>query len=80
MNGNRDNEKLGRAIFSITYWIRALEIIAGASLVALIVLLIIGKPLWIAPIVGVGVFIIRRTLISFILSRMIDLSEKADKK
>ena len=62
--GNREQEKreekLGAAVMGIAWFLYAVKIIAVVSLLALIVLWIVHKPLWIAPIVGVAAYILYR--------------------
>ena len=60
MNDDKKYEKIGRTITSITYWIFALKIIAAVSIIAAVVLFILGKPLYFAPLIGIGVFLIYR--------------------
>ena len=60
-------EKIGKTIFSITYFVFALRMTVFFSAAALIILLIIGKPLWIAPIAGVIAFLIYRAARRLIL-------------
>ena len=55
-------EKLGHAVMGIAWFFYALKFIAAVSIVALVVLLLIDKPLWIAPIVGVLVFTVYRII------------------
>ena len=67
MNENERDEKLGKAILSISQIIFAIGFIAVVSIIALVVLLILGKPLWIAPIVGVAVYFVYRLILTAIL-------------
>ena len=67
MNENERDEKLGKAILSISQIIFAIGFIAVVSLIALVVLLILGKPLWIAPIAGVAVYLGYRLVLTAIL-------------
>ena len=60
MNDDKKYEKIGRTITSITYWIFALKIIAAVSIIAAVVLFVLGKPLYFAPLIGIGVFLIYR--------------------
>jgi Flp pilus assembly protein TadB len=55
-------EKLGSAVMGIAWFLYALKFIAAVSVVALVVLWLIHKPLWIAPIVGVMVFTVCRII------------------
>lgn len=60
MNEDRKYEKIGRTITSVTYWIFALKFIVVVSIPAAAILLIIGKPVYFAPIIGLAVFLIYR--------------------
>ena len=68
MNEEERDEKLGRAILSVSQIIYAIGFIAVVSVIALVILLIIGKPLWIAPVVGVVVYLLYRLVLTAILN------------
>ena len=56
---NTDDErdaKIGRTLFTLTYWLYAMSVIAPATVVAGIVLFIFGKSLWFAPLCGLAVW------------------------
>ena len=55
-------EKLGSAVMGIAWLFYALKFIVSVSVIALFILLIMQKPLWIAPIVGVIVFTVYRII------------------
>ena len=55
-------EKLGSAVMSIAWFLYALKFIAAVSIISLVVLWLIHKPLWIAPIVGATVFTVYRII------------------
>jgi membrane protein YdbS with pleckstrin-like domain len=59
---NEQNEKMGRAVVGIAWIIFAAKFIIIATVVALVILYFIGKPLWIAPIAAVIVFAAYRIL------------------
>ena len=59
---NEQNEKMGRAVVGIVWIIFAAKFIIIATVVALVILYFIGKPLWIAPIAAVIVFAAYRIL------------------
>ena len=60
-NDQRDrDENLGRAAAGISWFIFAAKFIIIITVVALVVLHFIGKPLWIAPIIAVGAFAVYR--------------------
>ena len=67
---NSREEKLGRFIYNITYWIYAIRFICLASLPALILLYFMHKPLWLSPIIGFAVFFLWRSFRRFILKIM----------
>lgn len=62
MNENQKYETIGRAIAKLSYWWYAFKLILVFSLIALVVLYLVHKPLWFAPIIGVVVFLIYRTI------------------
>ena len=57
MNEQERNEKLGRTVVGIGWFIFVFKFIVITSVIAGVVLYFLGKPLWIAPIIAVGVFI-----------------------
>lgn len=59
---DRQYERIGRTIATISYWLYALKFIAVVTVIALIPLYIFDKPLFIAPIIGVVVFFIYRSI------------------
>ena len=61
-NEDRKNEKLGRAIVNVTWFLFAAKFIGVVTFVAGIILYFMGKPLWIAPVIGVVAFIIYRLI------------------
>ena len=67
MNEDKRDERLGRAILSVSQIIYAIGFIAVVSVIALVILLIIGKPLWIAPVIGVVVYLLYRLVLTAIL-------------
>ena len=62
MSEDERDEKLGRAIVGLTWLAFAAKFIIIVSLIALVVLYFIGRPLWIAPVIGVGAFIVYRLI------------------
>ncbi len=60
VNEDQKNEKIGRAIVNVTWIWFAIKFIVIVSVIAGIVLYFIKKPLWIAPLIGIGAFIIYR--------------------
>ena len=55
-------EKLGGAVMGILWIFVALKRIAIVTVIALPILWLIHKPLWIAPIIGVAAYLIWRLL------------------
>lgn len=60
MNEDKRDEQLGRAITGIAWIFFAVKFIAVVTLIALAVLWFLGKPLWLAPVIAAGVFIVYR--------------------
>ncbi len=60
VNEDQKNEKIGRAIVNVTWIWFAIKFIVIVSVIAGIFLYFIKKPLWIAPLIGIGAFIIYR--------------------
>ena len=59
-NEQERNEKLGQAVVGISWFIFAAKFIVIASVIALVVLYFIGKPLWLSPIIAIGAFALYR--------------------
>ena len=57
MNEQERNEKLGRTVVGIGWFIFVFKFLVITFVIAGVVLYFLGKPLWIAPIIAVGVFI-----------------------
>ena len=62
MDNNDRDEKLGRAIVGVTWLIFAAKFLLIVTAIALIVLYFMGKPLWLAPIIAVGIFAVYRLI------------------
>ena len=62
MDQDERDEKLGRTIFSIAWFLFVIKFLAVATLIALAIVYILGKPLWLAPLIAVGAFIIYRLI------------------
>ena len=60
------NEKLGQAVVGISWFIFAAKFLVITTLIALIILYFLGKPLWIAPIIAVGAFAVYRLFLRLI--------------
>ncbi|MBE5850286.1 MAG: hypothetical protein E7298_09035 [Lachnospiraceae bacterium] len=60
INEDQKNEKIGRAIVNITWFWFVAKFIVVTTVIVGIVLYSINKPLWIAPLIGIGAFIIYR--------------------
>ncbi len=67
VSGDDDrNEKLGRAILTLGWWIFAAKFLVITTVIAGIVIHLIGKPLWIAPVIAIGLFIIYRLFLRLV--------------
>ena len=60
------DEKLGRAIMTIGWWIFAAKFLVVATVIAGIVIYFLGKPLWIAPLIAIGLFIVYRLILRLV--------------
>lgn len=49
-------------IFSIAWFLFVIKFLAVATLVSLVFVYILGRPLWLAPLIAVGAFIIYRLI------------------
>ncbi|MCR5688497.1 MAG: hypothetical protein K6G58_10810 [Lachnospiraceae bacterium] len=65
-NEDRREEKIGRAIVTVSWLVFALVFIAIATVIAGVVMYFLGKPLWIAPLIAVGIFIVYRLILRLI--------------
>ena len=70
-------ETIGRTICTIHYLFFALKFIAVASGIALVILFFLRKPLWLAPVIGIVIFWIYRSVRRMIFSAIIRASRKA---
>lgn len=68
-------ERLGSAIFSVTYLLRALKMIGSATLIFGVIFHFTGVKLWFAPIAGVAVWLIYRGIIRLIFRSVSKLSD-----
>ncbi len=60
VNEDQKNEKIGRAIVSLTGFWFATKFIVITTVISGIVLYLINKPLWLAPVVAIILFVIYR--------------------
>ena len=60
------DEKLGRAILTIGWWIFAAKFLVVATVIAGIVIYFLGRPLWIAPLIAIGLFIVYRLILRLV--------------
>ena len=60
MDQDKRDEKIGRTIVTLGWWIYAAKFLIITTVIAGIVIFILGKPLWIAPLIAIGIFIIYR--------------------
>ena len=59
---DKRDEKIGRAIVTLSWWIFAAKFLVVATIIAGAVIFFLEKPLWIAPIVAIILFIIYRLI------------------
>ena len=62
VNEDQKYEKIGRGIVTFTWFVFAAKFILIATIICAIICYFISKPLWLAPIIGIGVFIIYRLI------------------
>ena len=62
MPDDHKDEKIGRAIVNLRWLIFAAKCISTVTVVSLVVLFFLEKPLWIAPVIGVGAYIVYRVI------------------
>ena len=62
MNEDRKNEKIGRTILTLSWWLFAAKFLIIVSVITAIVLYFLGKPLWLAPVIAIGIFLIYRCI------------------
>ena len=79
MDDDKKYEFIGKTVFGVTYLLFALRMTALFSAGALIVLFIIGKPLWLAPLIGIACFLIYRFFRILILRLLIKLGRWGSK-
>ena len=66
MNEDKKNEKIGRAIVTLGWWIFAAKFLVIVTVIAGVVIYIIGKPLWLAPVIAVAAFIVYRIILRIV--------------
>ena len=59
---DKRDEKIGRAIVSLSWWIFAAMSLIIVTVIAGIVLYFLGKPLWLAPVIAIVIFIVYRCI------------------
>ncbi len=67
MSEEERDEKIGKAALTFSVIVYAIGFIFVVSLIALVVLFIIHKPLWIAPLIGIGVYLGYRLILTLIV-------------
>ena len=67
----RKNYAIGRTVSRIRYLAFAIRATAVFSLIALIVLYLLRKPLWLSPVIGIVMFLLYRSVRRFIITRLI---------
>ena len=60
MSSVDNDEKIGKAIVNIRWFIFAVKFIIVVSLIALVILYFLERPLWIAPVIGICAFVVYR--------------------
>ncbi len=60
------DEKIGRAIMTLGWWIFAAKFLVVATVIAGIVMYFLGRPLWIAPLIAIGLFIVYRLILRLV--------------
>lgn len=71
MNENKRNEKLGKVVLNAAYLVFALKFTVAFTLAAGVILFILRRPLWPAPVIGAALFVIYRSVRLMILSLLI---------
>ena len=68
MNDNQNDreENIGRAIGWVSWIFFAIKFLVVTTLIALVILYFIKKPLWIAPLISIGAFIIYRLILRLV--------------
>ncbi len=61
-NSDDRDEKLGRVILTLGWWLFAAKFLIIVTVIAGILLYFLGRPLWIAPLIAIGLFIIYRLI------------------
>ena len=62
MNQDERDEKIGRAIVTLGWWIFAAKFIIIATVLVGIAVYLLGKPIWIAPLIAIGAFVVYRLI------------------
>ena len=62
MNEDKKNEKIGRTILTLSWWLFAAKFLIIVTVIAAIVLYFLDKPLWHAPVIAIGIFLIYRCI------------------
>ena len=75
MDEDKRYEKLGRAAAGFAWFVFAAKFLAVTTIIALVILYLIGRPLWIAPIAAVIVFSLYR-LVWRLLWKIIEWAAK----
>ena len=60
MDENNRDEKIGRAVAGVAWILFAVRFLIIVSVIALPVVYFLGKPLWMAPVAALVVFIVYR--------------------
>ena len=77
MDNSKKEENLGRAVFGIAYILFAIKFLVIATVITLPIVWLLGKPLWIAPVVAVILFTLYR-IIWVLFFKFVNWSTKDD--
>ncbi len=80
MDEDRKYEKLGEIIFSATYWLFALRIILAVAVPCTILMIAFHKPFWIGSLMGIGAWLVYRTIRRFVFRILIKLGRWSNEK
>ncbi len=67
MSEQERDEKIGKAALTFSVLVFAIGFIFVVSLISLVVLFIMGKPLWLAPLIGIGLYLGYRLILTLIV-------------
>ncbi len=62
MQNSNNDAKIGKAIVSIRWYAFLLKMFITVSIIALVILHLLSKPLWIAPVIGLCACVVYRLI------------------